>query len=112
MSPRCRLIIPFPNSRLSTSTPKPEPASSTKFPEPRGKGSVIQVRAFPTFAEAEALATRLKAKGYPVFITVNDDTATRTPFRVRLGKYTKTSDVEAVSRRLIQEERIKPWLIP
>ena len=89
--------------------PKPERAANTRFAEPPGKGSVVQVEAYRTREEAEATARRLNAKGYPAFITVND-AEPRAPFRVRVGKYAKQGDAEAIKQRLIQEEHFKPWL--
>ena len=85
-------------------------ASST-LSEPPGKGIVYQVQAFPTRTDAEALAARLKNKGYGAFVTVNPDNV-RGKFRVRVGKYRTKSEADAVFRRLTQEEHFKPWLIP
>ena len=58
------------------------------------------------------MAGRLNAKGYPTFVTVNDSAPPAGRFRVRVGKYAKESDARKINQRLIQEERIKPWLIP
>jgi cell division septation protein DedD len=91
--------------------PAPEPPANSSFAEPPGAGYVIQVMAYPTRAEADALAKRLDAKGYPAFVTVNDD-APRVRYRVRVGKYPNKRDRDAVALRLKQEERFEPWLIP
>ena len=85
--------------------------ASSSFAEPAGKGIVYQVQAFPTRTAAEALAARLKTKGYGAFVTVNPDNA-RGKYRVRVGKYRTKSEADAVFRRLTQEEHFKPWLIP
>ena len=91
--------------------PPPERAANTSFAEPPGKGYVIQVMAYPTLAEAEALARRLDGKGYQMFVTVNDD-APRARYRVRVGKFASKRERDAVAARLQKEERFKPWLIP
>ena len=91
--------------------PPPEPASSTSFTEPPGNGYVVQVAAYPSRADADALARRLSAKGYPTFVAVNDGAA-RGRYRVRVGKYPNKRDAEAIALRLKQEERFDPWLPP
>ena len=92
--------------------PASEPAVlSASIGEPPGKGYVIQVMAYPTLAEADAQRKRLAAKGYPTFVTVNED-APRARYRVRVGKYPNKRDRDAVALRLKQEERFEPWLIP
>ena len=91
--------------------PPPERVANTRFAEPSGKGYVIQVMAYPTRAEAEALAAQLTGKGYStMFVTVNDD-APRARYRVRVGKFASKRERDAVAARL-QKDRFKPWLIP
>jgi cell division septation protein DedD len=84
-------------------------AGSASLSEPGGNGFVVQVMAFPTRPEADALARRLTAKGYPTFVTLND-AAPRAKYRVRVGKYPTKRDADAISARLQQEERFKPWV--
>jgi septal ring-binding cell division protein DamX len=91
--------------------PPPNPASKTRFAEPQGKGFVIQVRAFPTQAEADAMAARLERKGYQTFVTLNED-ASRLRYRVRIGKFPTKQERDAVVSRLKKEERVDPWLVP
>jgi cell division protein FtsN len=106
-----------PPARKAANIPAPPAAkadavdASSTFTEPPGKGIVYQVQAFPTKTAADALAARLKSKGYGAFVTVNPDNA-RGKYRVRVGKYRTKSDADAVLRRLTQEEHFKPWLIP
>lgn len=91
--------------------PAAERAANTGFAEPPGKGYVIQVMAYPTRAEAEALASQLTGRGYStMFVTVNDD-APRVRYRVRVGKFASKRERDAVAARL-QKDRFKPWLIP
>ena len=93
-----------------TSAAKPEPsAASTSFAEPSGKGYAVQVMAFPTRADADALARRLNSKGYPTFVTFNNGAASA-KYRVRVGKYDSKGEADAISRRLQQQEHFKPWV--
>jgi cell division septation protein DedD len=79
------------------------------FNEPAGSGYVVQVMAAVKREEAEGLARRLTAKGYPTFVSVGD-TKGPAKFRVRVGKYRDKREADAVVRRLEQEEHFKPWL--
>lgn len=88
----------------------PVPASGT-FAEPPGDGYVVQVMAFAVRADAEGLANRLKAKGYPAFVTGGGG-ATKTMYRVRVGKYGTQKEAQAISTRLKREEKFDPWLPP
>jgi cell division protein FtsN len=73
---------------------------------PASSGFVVQVAAVRTRADAETIATRLGAKGYPTFITTAGSN-----FRVRVGKYGNRREAEAVAVRLEREERVvKPWI--
>ena len=73
--------------------------------EPLGTGFVVQVAAVRQRDEADAMARRLSAKGYPTFVTVAGPN-----FRVRVGKYGDRSEAEAVAGRLETEERFMPWV--
>ena len=84
------------------------PASST-LAEPPGKGFAIQVQAFPTRAAADALAGRLKGKGYNTFVAVNPENVSL-KYRVRVGKYGSKREADLVADRLKREEHFKPWL--
>jgi cell division septation protein DedD len=88
---------------------KPEATGGKNFAEPRGSGFVVQVQAFPTKADADALAGRLAAKGYPTFVTLNE-AAPRAKYRVRVGKYPTRPAAQAIAARLEREERFEPWV--
>jgi len=106
-----------PASLAPKTTAKPEPAGTksepeaaiARFSEPPGSGWAVQVKVFPTRAEAEKEATRLEAKGYRPFIALAP-TAGPATYRVRVGKYPDKSDAEAVFRQLKQKENYDPWL--
>ena len=73
--------------------------------EPPGTGFVVQVAAVRQRDEANAMARRLSAKGYPAFVTVAGPN-----FRVRVGKYDDRGEAESVAGRLETEERFMPWI--
>ena len=99
----------------SVPSPAPEPpveppapvATAAVSSEPAGSGFVVQVAAIRARGEADAIARRLSAKGYPAFVT----TPASDPrvFRVRVGKYDSRREAESVAGRL-QEEQFKPWI--
>jgi cell division septation protein DedD len=82
---------------------------ATRFNEPPGNGYVVQVLAAVKREEAESVARRLAAKGYPTFVSVGD-AKVPAKYRVRVGKYSDKREADAIFRRLEQEERFKPWL--
>jgi cell division septation protein DedD len=91
-------------------TSKPEPAIPADLREPRGNGFVVQVMAVTTRAEADTIARRLSAKGYPTFVTTTGAGTSKMSYRVRVGKYDTQREAEAVSARLQKEEQFKPWV--
>ena len=109
--PKAEVSRSAPPTAVAQSAPAPKtdavPASSS-VAEPPGKGFVLQVQAFPTRAAADALAGRLKSKGYNAFVTVNPDNVPL-KYRVRVGKYGSKREALIVSDRLKQED-FKPWL--
>jgi cell division septation protein DedD len=95
-------------ARPAARTPVPA-VQNASFNEPPGNGYVVQVLAAVKREEAESLASRLAAKGYPTFVSVGD-AKVPAKFRVRVGKYSDKREADAIFRRLEQEERFKPWL--
>jgi cell division septation protein DedD len=90
--------------------PAPAPAVETvSFREPPGNGYVVQVMAAVKREEAESLARRLAAKGYPTFVSVGD-VKVPAKYRVRVGKYSDKREAEAVESRLKNQEQFKTWL--
>ena len=77
--------------------------------EPVGAGFVVQVAAVNDRREADTIAKRLAAKGYPSFVTTPPNGTPRT-FRVRVGKYPTRRDAESIAARLQREEQFKPWI--
>jgi cell division septation protein DedD len=77
--------------------------------EPQIDGFVVQVAAVRQRSEADTIARRLTARGYPTFVTTAGGTAARV-FRVRVGKYKDRREAESVAGRLEKEEQFKPWI--
>ena len=90
---------------------KPEPVTASKnFAEPPGNGWAAQVQTFGSVSDAEALAGRLKAKGYRTFVALNESGPPSARYRVRIGKYPTRSEAVAVGQKLQREERFEPWV--
>ncbi len=85
------------------------PDVSRVYPEPRGDGFAIQVAALTGRSEAEAVASRLKAKGYAVYL-VSALPGQPAGFKVRVGKFRARAEAEKIATRLEREEQFKPWI--
>jgi cell division protein FtsN len=85
--------IPTPTTTpVPTPTPAPKPAvSSMPAPTPPSGGGhyTVQVAAYDTRGAAEALASKLRERGYDVRVW-----GTAAPFRVRIGHYPTRSGAE------------------
>jgi len=94
---------------VATVAPPPSAAPPALSREPAGTGFVVQVAAVNDRREADTIAKRLAAKGYPSFVTTPPNGTLRT-FRVRIGKYPNRRDAESIAARLQKEEQFKPWI--
>ena len=92
-----------PAKPADTATP------SKMFPEPRGDGFAIQVTALSGKTEAEAIADRLKRKGYAVYL-VSAPAGQPATYKVRVGKFKVRTEAEKIASRLEREEQFKPWI--
>lgn len=92
----------------ATAPVKPAPANPA-FAEPRGDGFAIQVAALSGRPEAEAVAARLKAKGYAAFV-LTALPGQPSGYRVRVGKFKARAEAEQVATKLEREEQFKPWI--
>src|SRR5580765_7157059 len=94
----------------TVATPTPTSAATPALSrEPAGTGFVVQVAAVNDRREADTIAKRLAAKGYPSFVTTPPSGTLRT-FRVRIGKHPNRRDAESIAARLQKEEQFKPWI--
>jgi cell division septation protein DedD len=73
--------------------------------EPPGRGWAVQVTAVKR-PEAEAIARRLKEKGYAAFVTARPNGL----FAVRIGKFDNLGAAEDTATRLRKEEQFHPWV--
>jgi DedD protein len=88
---------------------KPVPEKPLAFAEPAGNGWTVQVQAVNSRDEADGIARRLNAKGYPAFVTPRGS-GTLTRYGIRIGKYQKKQEAEAMKTRLERQEQYKPWV--
>ena len=77
-------------SKTITSTPR-----SATAPTSSSRGFAVQVAAYKSRVQADSLAAKLRARGYPSH--VDGDT---TPYRVRIGHYHTRADAVAELKRL------------
>jgi len=107
--PPVKPVAPPPATRPeAASAPVAVPVATTAAAPaapPTGSGFVVQVAAVRRRADADRIAQRLSAKGYPSFVTTSGAN-----FRVRVGRYDSRGEAEAVAGRLQREERYKPWI--
>jgi septal ring-binding cell division protein DamX len=92
--------------------PKPTPAPaavSTAAPANAGGAIAVQVGAFATRREADALAKKLSGRGYAVYV-MNPMGDGKNVYRVRVGNYGTADEAQRVSARLTQQENLKPWI--
>jgi cell division septation protein DedD len=103
---------PIAAANVTPPASSPAPAvQNASVTEPAGNGWVVQVMAAVKREEAESLARRLSAKGYPAFVSVGD-VKVPAKYRVRVGKYSDKREAEAVDSRLQKQEQFKTWLVP
>jgi len=70
----------------------------------------VQVAAYQERARAEALAGRLRQKGYRALIADEPDGG-RTLYKVRIGGYMDRSAADAAKTRLAREEKLQAWVL-
>jgi cell division septation protein DedD len=92
-------------------TPAPAPtAVATTAPAASSGKIAVQVGAFKTRNEADALARRLSGRGYAVYV-MNPTDDGKAVFRVRVGNYASADEAQRVSAKLTSQEKLKPWII-
>lgn len=111
-APRPERVAPQPVKNTAVRTPPAANAANAApgVSDPSGPGFAVQVMIFDTRREADSLASRLIAKGYPAFVMDPVKGAPRGIYRVRVGKYKNRKDAEAISSRLETVEQFKPWI--
>ena len=86
------------------------PAAPPVAGEPKGTGYAIQLAALGKRDEADAIARRLAAKGYPAYVMAPEAGAPAM-FRVRVGKFKERREAEGMAAKLEKEEQFKPWIV-
>lgn len=105
-------------SAVAKSTPQPvrEPTAPTQVAgtapasSPVAGTFQVQVAAYQERARAEALAGRLRQKGYRALIADEPDGG-RTLYKVRIGGYMDRSAADAAKTRLAREEKLQAWVL-
>jgi DedD protein len=100
-------VVP-PPAKESASTPSPATASTPQTPA-ADDGFAVQVAAVNGRRDADAIAKKLSAKGYPAFVQ-SPAGGTGSVFRVRVGTFKTRREAETVAAKLQKEEQIKPWV--
>ena len=107
---RSRRARPPPAPVAAAPKPTPAPAAvATTAPASAGGAIAVQVGAFATRKEADALAKKLSGRGYAVYV-MNPTGDGKNVYRVRVGNYGTADEAQRVSARLTQQEKLKPWI--
>ena len=100
---------PAPAEPVAASASPARAVETRAATAPSGDGFVVQVAASRERSEAETIAGRLVAKGYPAFVMAPTPGAARF-YRVRVGTFKDRREAETVASRLEQQEQFKPWI--
>jgi cell division septation protein DedD len=122
-------VVPSAPSASTTERPaddettRAKPGSNVRRPSPAGAPAVVrlpvavadakislQVAAKSTRAEADVIARRLSAKGYPVYVVepLGDG---KVVYRVRVGNYATADEAKTVAEHLRIAEKLMPWIV-
>jgi DedD protein len=89
--------------------PTPAPGMAATAPATAGGKIAVQVGAFKTRNEADALAKRLSGRGYAVYVMAPTSDG-KAVYRVRVGNYASADEAQRVSAKLTSQEKLKPWI--
>jgi DedD protein len=96
-----------PPPKMPPPAPADKPADTASKPAPRTSATGrwdVQVMALKTREGADKLASDLKTKGYPSFVT----NPARGLYRVRVGPFAKRAEAEQIAARLAREGYSSP----
>jgi cell division septation protein DedD len=102
--------VETPATSPPPASPGPGPAAEPRPPTSPG-GVEIQVAVLSERASAEALASRLRGKGYQTRVMTTRSEG-KILYRVRVGGYADRTAAEAAAARLEREEKLKTWIPP
>src|SRR5262245_31794752 len=100
---------PAPAEPAAAAATPTRAGESAAAPTVSADGFVVQVAASRERSEAETIAGRLVAKGYPAFVMAPTPGAARF-YRVRVGTFKDRREAESVASRLEHQEQFKPWI--
>lgn len=92
--------------KAAENTAKPAPPASAAS----AGAFVVQVAALDNRREADQIAQRLSAKGYPAFVQEPAAGSQDKFFRVRVGRFADRPSAERTVKQLAQEGPYKPWI--
>jgi len=117
--PEAKPVPPEPNK---TAPEVAHPAPAPQKPAPEAKKAVpandhkqggayyVQVGAFKNLREAERTVEKLRKKGFDAYM-IEPASADKTPmFKVRVGKYAKKPDADAVAEKLRKNEAVQAFV--
>jgi cell division septation protein DedD len=98
-----------PSPRVAANTPAPATTGAPAAAPPAADAAsfTIQVGVFKEKARAEAIAARLKTKGFAPAVSGDEDG----PFSVRVGSYADRPAAERDQARLRDEEKLQPFIV-
>lgn len=88
----------------------PSPPSKSVPPKPTAPGYTIQIAAIRDRPTAEALAERLRKKGYSVFVVPHTVPNQGTWYRVRVGHFKQREAAQDMTKRLSKQEGLKAFV--
>ena len=95
---------------VAAARPTPVPVAVTATAPAASNGKIaVQVGAFKTRNEADALAKRLSGRGYAVYVMAPTSDG-KNVFRVRVGNYATADEAQRISVKLTSQEKLKPWI--
>jgi len=98
-----------PSEPIAASAPS-APVEPPPVAAPPAGHLAVQVGAFATSEKAEALATSLRDKGFPVYVSPGTR-AGESRWRVRVGPLATRDAAEHAADRLKREEKLPTWIL-
>jgi DedD protein len=101
-------VAAAPSSAPAPAAAAARAAAAPPATTPAAGALTIQVAAFKSRGEADAVAKRLRTRGYEAYVA---DPATGNPmYRVRVGHFGERAEADKVASRLAKEEKFRPWV--
>jgi cell division septation protein DedD len=91
-------------------TEAPAPSAPAPVAAPPAGSVAVQVGAFESSEAAERLASSLRSKGFPVYVSPGTKSGSAR-WRVRVGPLATRSEAEAAATRLKKSEKLPTWIL-